>query len=378
MLVLFLLFLGALNITKTIEQQYKKRVFYSNVSMGHTFVTSEIDLHRTLLKSTRAYFQNSYYVTPTEFTGYLKDFTNSGFNDVYFVSWIEYVSDQDRDVFETRYANPIIDFDIVNKRLITAPQRPYYYVSKYLHAPNITDKKVIDTLGIVKGIDICFAKRHQKLCLYMQNTRQPVVIPTLSKEVVTSVNDLFLVLLPVFSETNHMIGVVAHAYKFKNFFNVLLSSETRHWLELEISDITDSGAHRLLFTTQPKPSGLEIVKSEQLFEKKWVTIGDRQWQFTYRPSAYLQEHYTPMVFYWVIIGAFFILSVIGAFLLSISGREQCIRQEVDDKTREISEKALLLEKSEAKYRQLVEGVQDDYLIYSRNVDGQLNLYKSLG
>lgn len=131
MLVLFLLLLLALNLYKVNEQQQINTFFKTNANMAHALVVDEIALHRTLLKSMRAYFQNSIYVTSEEFKGYIADHSQRGFEDIFVVSWIEYVDDIDRIFFESEYGYQIVDFEPTLQRFIQAPQRPGYYVSKY-------------------------------------------------------------------------------------------------------------------------------------------------------------------------------------------------------------------------------------------------------
>ena len=306
MLMLFLVLLLALNFSKTNERQQISSFFNSNVNMAHALVVSEIALHKNLLKSMRAYFQNSIYVTPEEFRGYLEDYSHSGLDDIYVIGWIEYVKDADRIFFESQYGYQIVDFDRTEKRFITAPQRAAYYVSKYMHTSYSRDAQLGNNFGQGKGFDFCFDKQRASLCQYMQETGQAVVMPTFFKEIGSNANDRFMALLPVFSKSKEMIGIVEHAYEYKKFFNVLLDSATKQWLELEITDITISDTPLILFKTQPHPNKQEAVKFFSLLETRIVDIGNRRWQFTYRPSLYFEEHYALPVFYWVIIGTFFV------------------------------------------------------------------------
>ena len=369
--VLFLMLLLILNFSNSREQKQISEVFNSHVNMAHGLVEGEIMLHRTLLKSMRAYFQNSIYVTPEEFQGYLRDYSVPGFDDDYVVGWIERVDDVDRVNFESQYGFPVVNFDWTARQFKKTLQRKEYYVSKYIHSTDNFAAKSLNQLEQIKGVDICFDKQRAPLCQYMLETRLAVIVSILYTEIASNPSESFWALMPVFSTANKMTGIVAHAYEYKKFFQLLLQSATKQWIELDIIDITNTDTPFKLFSTEVENEYQGLLKGDPLQVVKVIDFNDRLWQFTYKPSLYFTEQHTSSLLYWMIIGTFFILSVISTFLLSLTGRAQIVRQEVKEKTREISEKALLLEKSEAKYRHLVEGVQDDYLLYSRDIKGNL-------
>jgi PAS domain S-box-containing protein len=156
-------------------------------------------------------------------------------------------------------------------------------------------------------------------------------------------------------------------YTYKHLFGQLLNSFEQH-LELDITDITDKPA-RILFTSVINKESFEIFGYQDLVVNKILHISSRQWQFSYRPTQAFTYQYSSWLLYWLMTASFFALSLTGAFLLNIAGREQRIRQEVTDKTEKISKQALSLKESERKFRRLVEGIRDDYIMYAHDIKG---------
>jgi CHASE1-domain containing sensor protein len=101
-------------------------------------------------------------------------------------------------------------------------------------------------------------------------------------------------------------------------------------LDLEITDITAKPA-KVLFTSVKNKKSLEIYGHQDLVVNKIMPISSRQWQFSYHPTQGEDYQYSSWLLYWLITASFFALSLTGAFLLNIAGREQRIRQEVADK-----------------------------------------------
>ncbi len=361
-MVLFLVLLFILQYTRKVEQQQQLNRFIANVEITHTLIKGELEVHETLLRSMRAYFQNKKQLSQQDFDRYIAEFPDYQEN-IDAVAWIEYLPDNKRLDYEQQHGE-VVELDNQGK-IIRAAKRAGYFVIKYSQVP----KRYVSALkaqASVNNFHLCFGAEREALCSYMLRTKSSIIMPPILEALQAKPGRRFVRLLPVFSGDS-IIALAGHMYTYKHLFGQLLNSFEQH-LDLEITDITAKPA-KVLFTSVKNKKSLEIYGHQDLVVNKILPISSRQWQFSYRPTQGEDYQYSSWLLYWLITASFFALSLTGAFLLNIAGREQRIRQEVADKTEKISKQALSLKESERKFRRLVEGIRDDYIMYAHDIKG---------
>jgi len=363
MLILFLALLFVLQYARKTEEQQVLNRFTANAEMMHIMIKGELEEHETLLRSMRAYFQNNMQLNQKDFDHYIAQFPDYREN-IYAVAWAEYLPNENRLGYE-RLHGDIVELDSQGE-VIRATQREGYFAIKYSQVP-VEYVSVLKERGAVNNFDMCFGVERGALCEYMQRVKSSIIMPPILEELQAQPGKRFVRVLPVFSGDS-IIALAAHMYTYDHLFGQLLSSFDQQWSDLQITDITVEPA-KILFNSAKSQKRPEVFGYQDLAVNKVLHIGERQWQFSYHPSPELAGHYSSWLFYWLITASFFVLSLTGAFLLNIAGREQRIKQEVIDKTDEISKQSKLLNESERKFRRLVEGVRDDYVMYAHDVEG---------
>ncbi|BCG64301.1 MAG: two-component system, chemotaxis family, CheB/CheR fusion protein [Methyloprofundus sp.] len=365
MMALFLCLIVVLHFARDIEGQQKKQRFVTHVELIHTLIKHELEVHETLLKSMAVYFKDSQQVSQLEFDRYVAEFSHYQ-DDIYAVAWMEFVPDAQRLVYEQQYGN-IVELGQDRINVIRAKQRGYYFVVKYAQVPQEYSASLKGRKNML-NFNMCYTPERSKLCKKLLNSQVAVLMPPIMQEIKPGISKRFAALLPARSTNDVVVGVAAHMYDYQNLFGQLLTTFKQQWLYLEIKDITSPTSPNVLFTsTYDKRK--QWLSQQALVVQKTIYVGDQQWQFSYRPTSIFVEQYSSWMFYWLIAGALLVLSMVGVFLLALTGREQLVRQEVQDKTKEIHDKSQLLLVSEHKYRHLVEGVQHDYLIFAHDING---------
>ena len=367
MLLLFFILVTALHWGRHNDNEGLAQNFDVNAKLAHSIIENELEVHKLLVQSMTAYFQNSEDVTEEEFSAYLTDLSDHQ-SEVFAAVWIEKISDTDRAFYEQQNGYPITQLDEDGQGFIPAEQRKDYYVVKFsqTHQNQTTFTSSNDDF---MGFDICSVKQRQWFCQQMNEIDEPVVLDTIMTILHPEKHKKFMYVSPVKSQGNNVVGVVAHALDYDVFGKNLLNSNAIPWIDFTITDVSKQ---HVLYATLSDTLLTELSEKASLKFQKQITIGSRQWQFDYYPTQQFISTYATWTFYWIITGAFFVLSLLCAFLLSASGRVQQVRQEVDTKTHEIQQNIKLLAKNEEKYRRLIENIKDVYLIYSHDKDGVFN------
>jgi diguanylate cyclase (GGDEF)-like protein/PAS domain S-box-containing protein len=363
MLMLFLVLLFSLQYARKTEGSQALNRFKANAEMMHIMIKAELEEHETLLRSMRVYFQDNMQLNQKDFDHYIAQFPDYQ-EDIYAVAWAEYVPNKNRLDYE-RLHGDIVELDSQGE-VIRATQREGYFVIKYSQVP-VEYVSVLKEQGSVNNFDMCFGVERGALCEYMYRAKSSIIMPAILEELQAQSGKRFVRILPVFSDDS-IVALAAHMYTYDHLFGQFLNTFDKQWLDLQITDITGNPT-KLLFNSAKNQKQPEVFGYQDLVVNKVIQVGERQWQFSYRPSSDFVGQYSSWLFYWLVTVSFFVLSLTGAFLLNITGREQRIKQEVADKTDEISKQSKLLNESERKFRRLVEGVRDDYIMYTYDVAG---------
>jgi diguanylate cyclase (GGDEF)-like protein/PAS domain S-box-containing protein len=365
MLLLFMVLVFVLHGARQSELERVSHRFDDNVKLAHALVERRLEMHQSLLENMGAIFKNSDEVTMEEFEAYANGFAEGKPEVLYPLGWIERVLDKDRADDESRHGYKITEFDITDTVFFSASQRNSYYVSRYLQDSQEMSEPLALSLQ-TEGVDICENKHRRYACQQMSETGGSYLVPQVDNHSKPLSKQLFLHMLPVFNTENEMLGMVYQLFKHRTLIEEFLTSDARQWVEVTI---TDANSGDILFSTLLKDERLEIYGEKPLLIQRLVNVADHQWLFNYSPSQdFVDVHFSWML-YWIMTGAFFIFSLIVMWLMTLTGRAQQIKKEVKEKACEVADKVKLLEESEAKYRCLVENIQDEYFIYSYNSNG---------
>ena len=364
MLLLFTALVFVLHGARHNEQEQVAHRFDDNVKLAHSLVERRLTMHQTLLRNMRAFFQNSVEVTEDEFEDYIQDFAGDEAEALYRLGWVERVLAGERRGYERRYGYEIKEFDTALGQFVPAGQRDIYYVARYLQGK----RHQVPSLQM-RGVDICENELREYVCERMAETGDAQLVSQVNNHVKPVAERQFLHMLPVFGSQDEMRGMVYQLFEHSALVEDFLTSDARQWVEVTI---TDPNSGDILFSTLPKQAQIQVYADKPLVIEQLVNVAGHQWQFKYSPSQHFMETHSSWVSYWIMIGAFFIFSLLVMWLMTLTGQAQQIKKQVKTNTREIADKAKLLEESETKYRRLVENIQDEYFIYSYDKQGVYN------
>jgi diguanylate cyclase (GGDEF)-like protein/PAS domain S-box-containing protein len=364
-LALFFCLIFVLHFARGVEEAQKNKLFATHVELIHTLIEHELEMHATLLKAMAVYFKDSQQVTQREFDRYIAEFSHYQ-NDIYAVAWIEFISDSQRLAYEQQYGE-IVELGRDRVKVIRAKQRDYYFVIQFSQVPQEYSASLQGRKNML-NFNICYTPERSTQCMKVLQSQKSVLILPIMQEVKSGPGQRFVALLPARSPNNTVVGVAAHMYDYKKLFGQLLTAFKPQWVHLEVIDVTvPTSPHNLFESFHDKRQ--KWLGQQDLSVRELIQVGDQQWQLSYFPTAIFIKQYSSWIFYWLLVAALLVLSMLGVFLLALTGREQLVRQEVQDKTKEIQDKSQLLAASEHKYRCLIEGIQHDYLIFAHDING---------
>ena len=347
-----------LNMTEQFEKQ---------ATLAHGFITSELLLHKSFSQSITAYFQNSNEVKQQEFDGLLDDLSIIH-DDVLSVEWVEYLKHEDRTDFEQQSGYPVIEIDNNNKKIVTAKKRQDYYVIKYSRLLHDYPINMTPSLSFI-GLDVCADESQAQKCDLMSLTRESVLMdPSFlhgEQLLIPEVSNFLVYVSPVFDSNNHLTGMIRQIVEYKDLINNLITSNEKKWIEVTIRNLSDD--HELFSSFSSNNRYIVTKDIEALKYEHVIEFGGEQWKVEYVPSQLFIDTYSRWTLYWIMTFSLIVLSLISVFLLSMTGRVQQIKQEVEHKTHEIKANTLQLVESEKKYRRLVEGLQNEYFVYTYDI-----------
>ena len=347
LLIVFLCVIAGLFVVKDRDKQQQDIDFYSYVSRVHSALEVELSKNELMLRGMRAYFQNTPDVSLQQFNGYLRDLSEQQ-SHIGGIGWVDYVVHEQRSVYENKHREQIVELTEYGSKQ-RAHDREDYFVMRYVQYISALKNR-----NNIEMLDMCVGESRAQLCQNLLKSKVMSILPSLKEY--HGKEKRFVLALPVLSAKQDVIGAVGHMYEYYSLFNTIKLTPERKWVEFVVRDISESIRSPILFD-----SGIGS-KSSELTLTKTIKIGGRTWLLEYQPSIPFIEDRVRWSLYWGISIALIIVSLLSIFLLAMTGRIRQIKQEVDTQT-------AIIQKGEEKFRRLVEGVKDEYLLYFHGKDG---------
>jgi diguanylate cyclase (GGDEF)-like protein/PAS domain S-box-containing protein len=135
-----------------------------------------------------------------------------------------------------------------------------------------------------------------------------------------------------------LLGYAVAVFRAGDFMTRFLRQMNAQGMRLQVYDITDQGASRLLYPKVGHATAHDrggTAKDDMLVRKATVNIAGRRWQIDfYLPSEELAKHRSWLAWSMLAVGMLF-TALCSVFLLLVAGRTVAIEQEVSLRTAEL-------------------------------------------
>lgn len=301
------------------------------------------------------FFASSTQVRPSEFASYTRFITDQP--AVLAIDWAPRVLHSDLEAFEQRWLRPdgrVFELDSEKQASSLSPRDEFFPVM-------YTEPAAENTIAL--GLDHGFEQPRVEAMQQARSTGRPVMAPLVPLR--RNSRPGVLVFQAVYQNTNHPLhlgvsgeelplsGFVVGLYDLQVWLAPLVRMAETHDVNLRVSDVTQAGAHTVLWDTLSEGQATDWIRD--------IDIASRLWRLemesaspTWKPGSTFEEQ--------LYLG----FSVIAAFMavfatLGSAGRYAATRAEVTKRTQELREELhqrrsteLALQESESRYRSLIE------------------------
>ena len=360
LVVLFGVLLLMLTLAQDRDRALNDARFDSSTRLVNALIENKLNYHRSLLRSMQAYFGNSEEVTESEFQHFLADYKQQH-TDVKALAWLEYIRPGQLNQFQRDTGLHIKNHDSNSSKSNDTSFNQSALVVRYL---TVEQSEAETPYSDLLGVNLCAFE--ERLLCQQENLSSENIFTV--KNLLPNLNngpDSFFYLLPVIDKREQVMGYVLQMINVQALFSDLYQSQVHAWVDFAV---TRQSTGERLFNTVERETVDDVANN--IFKKAHVInySGDK-WLVEYTPSPFFMSHYSNRYMYGVMIVTLLCFSLISIWLLTITGRYNRVENEVARKTRELQQRSELLAKSEKKYRHLVENLQDEYFLYSHDVNG---------
>jgi PAS domain S-box-containing protein len=281
------------------------------------------------------------------------------------LSWDRWVPDASREAYEEAVRREgFPDFQIMEQnaqgQLVRAARRREYVVVSYIE-PSTGDERAV-------GFDVASAPDRIEALQWARDTGQPRATGQLMLVQETGRQFGLLVFLPIYKpglprttveeRRQSLHGYVAGVFRLEDMVEASLPDLEREGLTLRIEDEAAPASQRMLYDSRERaPAGTGPVRAEApepgLAGMRWdttVELAGRRWAFRFTPTlTYLASRQSIQP--WLVLGGGLLFaSLLGAFLLIVTGRAILIEQLVAERTAQLDAS----KREEEKFRVAVE------------------------
>ena len=310
------------------------------------------------------------------------------------------VTDAQREVYEqTIKQEGIAGFEITERnaqgQLVRAVRRPEYVVVTYIE-PRARNEEAL-------GFDVASSPDRLEVLQRARDTGRPAATGRLTLVQEPGRQDGLLVFLPVYGyrapratveehRQNHL-GYMTGVFRIEDMIEAAMHGLVREGIALRVVDEGAMADRRVLYASRrqvPEGPGLGETLGKNLAEIYWSTTVDlagRRWTLRFAPTIQylaIRQSSQPWV---VLAGGLAFTSVLGAFLLIVTGRAIVIEQLMAERTAQLDVSQQL--ESEGKQRrreaevlaelaQTINATLDVEAILQRVTDGAKELCNSDG
>jgi len=281
-------------------------------------------------------------ITRNEFRLFVKNIIKEkpGINGL---SWNPVIKAEQRKSFELSVQNEGFENFTITERnesgvLINARERTEYVAVQYIE-PIKSNKNAL-------GYDVSSSVARKKVLIKARDNAKALATAKITLVQEHGDQAGFLLFYPVYKgdsdtkeqKTNNIQGFAVGVFRIEDITDTVLEQYNRNKVVVGIYDLSD-GSHTHLYGPKKHDEyGSNLYKIEKI-----LSVGERQWQIIFWPSSsYLASKSTWQAFTALALGLLF-TSLLGAFLLSMTGKSNYLNNEVNARTLEIKKHQIEIE-----------------------------------
>ncbi|MEY8213967.1 MAG: CHASE domain-containing protein, partial [Colwellia sp.] len=298
-----------------------------------SYVDAVVSIERFYMSSTQSNITREEFKTFVEYT--LKN--KSGINGL---SWNPIISAEQRYGFELSVRlEGINKFEIKERsdqgKLIPAQQRKTYVPVHYIEPMKGNEKAL--------GFNVASNRARQKTLNKSRDSAMALATPKITLVQDGGEQSGFLLFYPVYSgpamslesRRKNIKGFAVGVFRVGDITDAVLEQQVRKKVIVGIYDISGQEPANLYGPEKYEEYGVDLFKFMDN-----ITVGGRTWKIVFWPSPdYLASHNTWQAWAALVSGLLF-TSILGAFLLSMTGKSNYLNSEVKKRTLEIENKRL--------------------------------------
>jgi len=302
------------------------------------------------VRSLERFYAASNYVNRQEFRTFV-DHLLATHGGLQALGWDPRVRADEREQFERDIQRQgFADFQITerdaNGQLVRAADRPEYFVVQYIEPFDANIKAF--------GFDVASNATRRQGLDQARDTGMPTASGRITLVQETGQQFGFLVFVPVYQNgfpqatlaqrRQNLTGFIVGAYRSGDIINAALSGLDLDGLAYRLIDKAAPVAEQVLFESPSWSEGLLVLDEKGVFggttpigRSSIIAFGGRQWTFQVVPTQDYLAQNRPEYIWLILIAGMILTSLVGAFVMVISGRSHMLREQVDQRTAALRE-----------------------------------------
>jgi PAS domain S-box-containing protein len=329
------------------ERERQQLIFERQAeSLAYT-LEGQFDRYLEVLRSIARFYASSQEVTRDEFRTFVRG-ALAHQPGIQALSWDRYVPDVLREAYEESVRQEgDADFQITEQdaqgQIVRATRRPEYVVVSYIE-PHAGNEKAL-------GYDASSNPARLDALQRARDSGRAIATGRLMLVQETSRQFGLLIFQPIYSHgpppttveerRQRLLGYATGVFRIGDMIEVSLPGAERNGIMLRIEDEAAPAGQRLLYDSQREAHPtLNDTPASNPSRMRWDTtleVADRRWVLRLTPTLGYLAARQSLQPWTVLIGGLLFTSLLGAFLLFVTGRSILIEQVVAERTNELSQ-----------------------------------------
>lgn len=305
-----------------------------------------IDRYLEVLLSIARFYASTQEVTRGEFRTFVHG-SLARYAGIQALSWDRRVPDALREAYEEGVRQEgYADFQITEQdahgRMVRAARRPEYVVVSYIE-PHVGNEKAL-------GYDAASPPDRLDVLQHARDMGRPIATGRLMLVQETGHQFGLLVFLPIYGQApipatveerrQRLLGYATGVFRIGDMIDASLQGMERQGINLRIEEEAAPADQRLLYDSQMQISpALDGPPGKNVTWMRWdttVELAGRRWTLRFTPTLEYLAARQSLQPWTVLLGGMLFTSLLGAFLLIVTGRGVLIEQVVAERTAELS------------------------------------------